>query len=406
MTAEPRHDTGTATPTEASAASDQAPRLMFVVHRLAHGGAEQQVAALAGRFAARGYAVAVVVAGRIEDDDLARQLSAAGVRVFELRAWGLRQTVTRLTRTIRGWKPDLIHSHGFRPNIAARLARAFAPRASLINTTHNLGEGQFPFNTRRWELRYRLTDPMATLTTNVCGEGLRRYIEAGAIPKAKAAVVPNGIDTSRFAPDPNARARIRQDLGLAGRFAFIAVGRIAAGKGYENILDAFAALDPQPDSILLIVGSGPDEDEIRDRARATGLGDRIRFLGPRDDIPELLNAADGYVMGSWSEALPLVLLEASAAGLPLIATDVGGNRDVIVDGETGWLVPARDTEALRTAMHQLVTMPDADRRAMGDAGRRRTIEAFSLDEIVDRWSAIYARHIRQRRRRPGQRRSR
>lgn len=363
-------------------------RLMFVVHRLAHGGAELQVAALATRLVDRGREVSVVVPSGA-DQQLADRMRAEGVRVVDLGTERLGQTVLRLAAEIRRWKPDIVHAHAFRPNIAARLARPLARGFTLICTTHNLGESEYPFNTRQWQLRYRATDPMSSLTTNVCRAGLERYVAARAIPRSKGGVVPNGIDVQQFRPDDAARVRVRAELALGDSPTLIAVGRITEGKGYETLLEAFSGMVDKSRAVLLLVGSGSIERSLQDQAASLGLGDHVRFLGARDDVAELLNAADGYVMASWSEAFPLVLLEASAVGLPIVATSVGGNGDIVASGGTGLLVPPQDINALREAMETILRMSSADRRAMGAAGRARTVDQFSLDRVVDRWEQIY-----------------
>ncbi len=116
---------------------------------------------------------------------------------------------------------------------------------------------------------------------------------------------------------------------------------------------------------------------------------RTKFLGIRRDIPELMNAADAYVMSSAWEGMPMVLLEAHASGLPVVATDVGGNREVVIDGVTGFLVPPKDPEALAQAMLRLIELPEEKRQRMREAARQHILANFSLDRVVDQWEALY-----------------
>ncbi|HEY5940892.1 MAG TPA: glycosyltransferase, partial [Gemmatimonadales bacterium] len=124
-------------------------------------------------------------------------------------------------------------------------------------------------------------------------------------------------------------------------------------------------------------------------ARALGLGDGVRFLGVRQDVAELMSAADGYVMSSAWEGMPIVLLEAAAAGLPIVATRVGGNAEVVRENESGFLVPARDSDALAAAMLRLIALPDAERRSLGERGREHVRASYGLSLVVDRWLEIY-----------------
>src|SRR5690606_30286895 len=124
-----------------------------------------------------------------------------------------------------------------------------------------------------------------------------------------------------------------------------------------------------PEVLLLIVGRGSLASEVEAQSRALGLEEHVRFLGARTDVPALMSAADGYLMSSAWEGLPLVLLEAASAGLPIVATDVGGNAEVVMPGVNGMLVAAHDPRALHDAIEQVVAMPAEQRRAWGEAGR-------------------------------------
>jgi glycosyltransferase involved in cell wall biosynthesis len=170
----------------------------------------------------------------------------------------------------------------------------------------------------------------------------------------------------------------------------LAVGRLAPAKDYPTMLAAFARISAgRPACTLLIVGIGPLQSETEALARSLGLGDRVRFLGMRRDVPELMSAADGYVLSSAREGMPVVLLEAGAAGMPIVATAVGGNREVVLDGKTGFVVPPRDPNALAEAMLKLAALPIAERRALGQRGREHIQTHYALPRIVDLWEELY-----------------
>jgi glycosyltransferase involved in cell wall biosynthesis len=120
-----------------------------------------------------------------------------------------------------------------------------------------------------------------------------------------------------------------------------------------------------------------------------GLNGRVRFVGTREDVPEFMTVADGYVMSSAWEGMPMVLLEAAAAGLPIVATRVGGNQEVVQDAVSGFLVPPSDSEALAAAMLRLMAVPAAERRAMGSRGHDHVRQHYGLDRVVDRYEAAY-----------------
>jgi glycosyltransferase involved in cell wall biosynthesis len=129
--------------------------------------------------------------------------------------------------------------------------------------------------------------------------------------------------------------------------------------------------------------------EIRSAIAAADLEDRVRLLGQRSDVPALMQAADAFVMSSAWEGLPIVLLEASASSLPIVATDVGGSHDAIVDGASGHVVPPGDAAALGDAMRAVMALPVADRLAMGEASRRHVSESFDMERVADTWEELY-----------------
>jgi glycosyltransferase involved in cell wall biosynthesis len=171
---------------------------------------------------------------------------------------------------------------------------------------------------------------------------------------------------------------------------WLAVGRFEIAKDYPNMLRAFATVRrQQPGAVLLLVGRGSLQGETEALARELGLGDAVRFVGVRSDVAEVMSAADGYVMSSAWEGMPMVLLEAAAAALPIVATEVGGNHEVVRQGETGFLVPPRDPEALGQAMLRLGRLPAPERRAMGQRGRDHIRSHYDLGRVAQRWEDLY-----------------
>ena len=378
------------------------PRIMFVTTSFMRGGAETQVFLLARALAQRGSPVHVVSlrAPEAYEDDL-RQLGIAFTSLGMRSGVPDPRGVLRLARAVRTWRPDVVHGHMVHANLLARVTRLLAPVPVLVTTAHNLTEGG-----RGIELAYRFTDPLATLSTNVCQAAVQRFVAVGAVPAGRMRAVVNGLEPEAFAPDAERRARTRSDLGLHGRFAWLAVGRLDVQKDYPTMLAATThAVAAHPELVVLVVGAGPAASALeRERERLGLSADHVRFLGARADVPDLMRAADAYLMSSAWEGLPMVLLEASAAHLPIVATDVGGNAEIVVQDRNGALVPAREPHALAAAMTRLMALPVDDRAAMGAAGAAHVDEHFRLDRVVDTWEALYGDLLRGaagRRRRRG-----
>jgi len=363
-------------------------RVLFVSTTLAYGGAETQVIRLAIRLKKRGWDVRVV--SMMRPKAYVDELEAAGIHVSSLgiaRKIPDPRPILRLVRIIRSWQPDVVHSHMVHANLLARIVRPLAPANVLICTAHNTNEGG-----RFREFLYRLTDPFCDLTTQVSQAGMQRYVRISAVPRHRIRYIPNGVDTIRFQPDLENRSSIREGLGLQNAFLWLAVGRF--GKDYINMLQAFAYVVRElPDTILILVGDGRLRPAMEELAQKLSQKDRVKFLGTGQDVPRLMKAADGYVMSSAWEGMPVVLLEAAATGLPVVATDVGGNSEIVKDGETGFLVPSKNSEALAGAMIRLMGLSEGERGRMSEAGRRHIQDNYSLDRITDMWENLYRKFL-------------
>jgi glycosyltransferase involved in cell wall biosynthesis len=232
---------------------------------------------------------------------------------------------------------------------------------------------------------------MSDLTTNVSQAAVERYVQVGAVPAERIRFVPNGLVTERFACDESVRTRLREELTIGAAFAWLAVGRFEEAKDYPNMLRAFGrVLADRPSALLLIAGRGKLQDEARHLAEELKIAERVRFLGVRGDVPHLMAAADGYVLSSAWEGMPMVLLEASAAALPIVATRVGGNAEVVLAGESGLLALPKDSDALAACMLRVMRMTPEQRKAMGERGRAFVKARYDMPIIVDQWERIYA----------------
>lgn len=362
-------------------------RILFLSTSMGMGGADSQLMAAARELQDGGHEVRIVSLTPL--GQMGHQARAAGLPTESLemrRGHPDPRGLWRLARLVRAWRPDVVHSHMVHANLMARAVRLLAPVPALVSTIHNIHEGGWGLM-----LGYRLTNRLVDHMTIVSEAAAERFVRDRIVPRELLTVVPNGVDTDRIAAVmPGAREELRRSLGVEGRFVWLAVGRFEIAKDYPNMLRAFARVRAQqPESVLLLVGKGSLQPETEAQAAGLDLGTAVRFLGVRSDVPVVMSAADGYVMSSAWEGMPMVLLEAAAAGLPIVTTEVGGNREVVVDGDTGFLVPPRDDAALAAAMLRLGRLDPAARRAMGQRGRAHVRADYGLRRVADRWEAIY-----------------
>lgn len=366
---------------------DSTSRVLFVVTGLGWGGAESQVIDLATRMQKSGWQT--VVATLLDGAERRSSLEARGVPVHTLgmqRGVPDVRAVLRLARLVRDVRPAVVHSHMVHANLLCRISRLIAPMPVLISTGHNVDEGA------AWRLvAYRLTDRLANLTTNVSEAAVLRTIARRGVPAERIRCMPNGVDLGRFRPNPLDRSESRDHLGIDDRFVWLTVASLEDQKDYPNLLRATAAIaDHASRPLVLAVGDGPRRAEIARAASDLGVDKCVRLLGHRDDVQRLMNAADGFVLSSAWEGLPMVLLEAAASELPIVATDVGGNSEIVEHGETGELVPPANAQALGDAMARMMESSQSERQRLGSAGYQRVHATFGLDEVVDRWLDLYS----------------
>ncbi|MGB5806694.1 glycosyltransferase [Castellaniella sp.] len=358
-------------------------RVLLVVTGLQLGGAERQVVDLADRLAARGHAVAIAY---LTGDAAVRP--GAAVELYPLgfskTPLGVLRGCWRLRRLIRAWRPDVVHSHMVHANLVARVVRLTVTMRRLICTAHSPAEGG-----RAVMLAYRVTDRLADLSTHVSRDAVQAFERAGAVPRGRMLPVLNGIDVRVFSAAPDLREQARRRVGPPlGARLLLSVGRLAEEKNHAGLLRAFARLAPQyPDVRLWVVGDGPLRDALLRQRAALGLNDRVAFLGVRQDVPDLMRAADVFVLPSRFEGFGLVVAEAMACGTPVVATDAGGVAEVLEGA--GILVPVGDDAALARGLAEAFAMDPGRRAAMTAAARRRAEHDLDIERVVAVWLKLY-----------------
>lgn len=356
------------------------------------GGAERQVIQLAKGLCTHGWQVSVVALSG-SGGDAAIELTSAGVA---FQSFGMRRGLAdprgwlRFHRWLKLERPCVVHAHLPHAVWMARWSRLAAPVRVVVDTLHSSATG-----TLGRRLGYRLSNWLTDQVTGVSHAVATAHLAAAMADSIE--VIPNGIDVSAWRPDAVVREEVRGELAIGDEFLWIAAGRLETVKDYPTLLTAMALA---PESFrLVIAGGGPMEEELREKSQELGLELRVHFLGFEPNVRRWMQAADGFVLTSRWEGLPVALLEASACALPAVATDVPGTREVIVHGETGLLVPPGNPNALRTAMTRLVQAKASEREAIGQRARQRVVDSFSLESTLNRWEALYA-DLLQRNRRP------
>lgn len=305
----------------------------------------------------------------------------------------------KLNALFKKYRPTVVHTH--LGGIVYAFVLAMQYRTPVrIHTLHSLAEPEMGAGpSRRVRLlafKYRIGSfvPVA-----IAEEVARTFESLYNYPKP--VVIPNGIPTEMFTPDVETRRRVRRSIGASPQaIVLIHVGRFAAVKNHEMLVRAFARL-PSSESApleLWLVGDGELRETIQQQVHALGVENRVRFLGVRSDVPDVLRAADVFVFPSRWEGNPLSVLEAMAAGLPVVATAVGGVPELVEDGVSGILVPNEDLEGLTAAMLRMVQHPDL-REQIGRAARCRAVERFDIQQTVRAYEALYEEILQRQRRR-------
>ena len=404
-----------------SGASDGEPalRALHVISNLEVGGAQEVVRSLLPALRRAGANAAVAT---LRDGPLREPLEEAGIPVTVIPGRSrslagdpralteLRRLYRDLAHVVDEHGSEVVQTHLMRSlDFLALALRRRPSRPSVIWTFHNarldLRADQLPG--RRWLLRpkragyrslYRRASRVAGALIAV-SDDVARTIDTELRPAAgRLVTIPNGVEVERYAIAPDRAAR--RQIGVpAGAPMFICVAKMLEQKGHRYLVDALAATDDDREPMhVALLGDGPLRDEIEGRADAAGVADRLHFLGTRSDVPRLLRVADAFILPSLWEGLPMALLEAMAAGLPVIATSVSGTRQVVEDGRTGILVSPGDSAALASAMGRLAGDPRL-RARLGGAGRDHVRAEFSVDRQAERYLDLYRACLR--RERPG-----
>ena len=370
-------------------------KILQVAYRSKISGGEKVLFDLAMSMEERGHEVSVVCP---DPGQLPDELRKAGIestiipfhKTYDIRA------ARRLAQFIKSKKIDVLHSHGMLTNIISRVAGKMANVPVSVSTEHltmELGRGGRSTETiERLKARYyRMLDNYTSRYNQqviAVSNAVRDDLVEQGIPVSRITVIQNGINIPDI--DPAAGNRIRLELGIKPEETVVgAVGRLSPQKDYPTLLRAFKEVNKScPDAVLMIAGEGHLRKNLEKLADDLGIGERVKFLGYRSNVLEIVSSFDIYVLSSLWEGLPLAVLEAMAMEKPVVATSVPGTAEAVNEGETGFLVPLRDYQSLSRRLIYLADNPDKA-RLMGEAGRRRWKDCFSLTRVIDEHESLY-----------------
>lgn len=372
-------------------------KILYTIGSLGLGGAESQMVLLIRELKKRGWRCELFVLEAkgpfkniLEQDGIPIHdggyvsESRKGVKIFLLL-----RAVFRFWRLARHVRPDVLHAYLQMTNFIGALVGHAAKVKKVITSRRALGTHQDRHPYRKWldKVANVLSDRVTVNSNAVRQDTIFR----DGIAPEKLVLIRNGLDVSRFSEQEGGRDAVRGNLRLGGdEFGIINVGNLIPYKGHADLINALPkVLEKMGNVRLFLVGEDRGiQADLERLASSLSLSDRVHFLGQRNDVPSLLMAMDIYVMASHEEGSSNALLEAMAAGLPIIATDVGGNREALDDGQAGMLVPPHDPDALSLAIRKL--LDDDVLRSQVAAKAKACAQAYSIPEMVEAHIRLYS----------------
>ena len=386
----PLHSSGT----ETASAPNRPLRLLCMLDELDIGGTEQQILELVRRVDRARFEPMVCC---FRHGRKAEEIEALGVPVFRISKSHKLDAgiILKIAKLLREQRIDILQTYLWTANAWGRVAARIAGTPVVVASERNVDI---------WEQSYKrmIGRTLAHSTDKIIAnsEAVRDYLlDRGGLDPEKVVRIYNGVNFERFEKpfDPMER---RRELGLPeGALLAGVVARVEPAKDHDTLLHAMASVRDQTAHLhLAVVGDGRQTERLTALANQLGLGDRVHFTGFRTDAAEWIRTFDFSVLSSVKEGLSNTVIESMAAGKPVIATAVGGNPEVIVEGETGFLLPTREPELFGAAIARMVADP-ARMRELGDASKMRVESLFSVEKMVDNTSNLYLDLIGQSRKR-------
>lgn len=362
-------------------------KILYVITGLGGGGAEKVVAGLADEMSKLGHQVKIAyLKGQVivcpENSEI--ELIDLGLESVK----NSKVAYKNYKLLVKEFQPDIVHAHMVHANIFARISRIFCPIPKLVCTAHSNNEGG-----KGRMLAYRLTHHLSDLTTNVSLSASKNFEALGAVPKHGITTVYNGINLARFHKSERSDQEMRVSLGLSDNdLMFLAVGRLHEAKDYPNLFHAIEILLKQDDEHknihLFVVGDGDLKPELEKLLIDKKMNNQVHLLGRRNDIPQLMSAANLFVLSSSFEGFGLVVAEAMACNTFVVGTDCGGVKEVM--GDMGILVPPRNSVDLAEALMRAINLPADEVIQNNMKAIEHVNKNFDLQIIVEKWLELYA----------------
>jgi len=363
------------------------PKVAHFIDSHDSGGAETLVVEICRKIEARGYMPEVYHFGNLWLEEKCREygiplLLAPGHKWYK-SAGTLPLFIPVFAKFLREKRVDILHSHLFGPVTGACFA-AYLAGIPHIGTLHDI----YTIEAKKRRVRYiQISSLLGTRLVTVSRQMNTYLTKLGKFNDGALQTIVNGMDLDKF--NLSISREEHPEFGLDPKdIVLICVGRLEEIKGHDILLKAFGLLQPGRHIKLLIVGEGPCRQEIERQISEQGLQQNVRMLGQRNDIPYLLNLSDCFVLSSRSEGLSCSIIEAMAAGLPVIATDVGGNSELVMNGENGYLVPP-DHAGILSLRLQSVIDDTARRKKFGEMSLQFARRQYSLDAMIEKYTANY-----------------
>lgn len=364
------------------------PRATLFITGLGMGGAETQFVRLAVGLRKRGWAIDILTL--LPPEHFTDQLVAADIPV---RSFGAKRgriqfgVAGSLLRDLRRESPDVLVTFLFHPNMLGRVLA----RLSGVPVINSIRGERFGGAVRERAMRWTASLPQHLVINSAHAHD--RLVRDRIVKPTSVSVIKNGLDTAVY-QNRARRSQTRARLGVGeSDFLWTTIGRLEYPKDHPSLLQSLSTLmASRPEMRLAIVGEGPARPDLEKMAADLGVVTRVQFLGIRKDVPDLLAASDGFVFASENEGLPNVIMEALAAGLPVVATAVGGVPELIRHGESGWLVPPSNPGALAALMQHVVALPAEELKRIGHNGADFIEATFGIDTYVDQWEQLLLRY--------------
>ncbi len=350
-------------------------KILYLITGLGLGGAEKVVVDLADQMTLLGHDVKIAyLKGEILVQPVSPKIELICLDFDSLS--NFYSALKKYKKVLRDFRPDVVHAHMVHANIFARISRFFISNNKLICSAHNSNEGGYIRM-----IAYRFTNFLSDLNTNVSNEACISLIRKGAFSKNNIITVYNGIDLNHF--------KKQEKIIFNNEIKFLSIGRFSEQKDYPNLFHAIALIknDLSPNVKFYIAGDGELRSELENLIHQLDIGENIQLLGKRNDIPELLNSANFFILASKHEGLPTVVIEAMACETFVIATDCGGCSEIM--GDTGRLVPISNSGILADTILDVLKLQKATLTMNNVKARKRIEDNFSLETSLQKWLELY-----------------